>query len=154
VCRVFAPAYRQVPLTGLGRGATADDREVAFGDVLDAWKTYVVEANEGRGVALLGHSQGAGHLRRLLAEEVEDHDGLRSLLVSAALLGTTVTVAEGELVGGDLVQIPACEHGDQVGCVMSWAMFPADAPGRGDPLRPDRPGGQAGPVHRSRRAGG
>lgn len=128
VCRVFAPAYRQVTLTGLGGGATAEDREVAYGDVLDAWKTYVVEANGGRGVVLLGHSQGAGHLRRVLAEEVDDHDGLRSLLVSAALLGSTVTVPEGELVGGDLEQIPACEHGDQVGCVMSWAMFPADEP--------------------------
>jgi hypothetical protein len=128
VCRVFAPAYRQVTLTGLGGGATAEDREVAYGDVLDAWKTYVVEANEGLGVVLLGHSQGAGYLRRVLAEEVEGHDGLRSLLVSAALLGSAVTVPEGELVGGDLEQIPACEHGDQVGCVMSWASFPAEEP--------------------------
>lgn len=68
----------------------------------------MVEENDGRGVVLLGHSQGAGHLRRLLAEELDDDARLRSLLVSAVLLGTSVAVPEGELVGGDLQEIPAC----------------------------------------------
>lgn len=127
-CRVFAPAYRQVTLTGLGGGAGQAERDQAFGDVVDAWRTYVVEENDGRGVVLLGHSQGAGHLRRLLVEELDDDAGLRSLLVSAVLLGTSVAVPEGELVGGDLQEIPACTTAESVACVISYSSYPADAP--------------------------
>ena len=127
-CRVFAPAYRQITLTGLGGGAGQAERDQAFADVADAWRTYVVEENDGRGVVLLGHSQGAGHLRRLLAEELDDDAALRSLLVSAVLLGTTVAVPEGELVGGDLQEIPACTSAEDVGCVISYSSYPADAP--------------------------
>ena len=127
-CRVFAPAYRQVTLTGLGGGAGQAERDQAFGDVVDAWKTYVVEENDGRGVVLLGHSQGAGHLRRLLAEELDDDAALRSILVSAVLLGTSVAVPEGQLVGGDLQEIPACTTSESVACVISYSSYPADAP--------------------------
>ena len=127
-CRVFAPAYRQVTLTGLGGGAGQADRDQAFADVLDAWRSYVVEENDGRGVVLLGHSQGAGHLRRLLVEELDVDAGLRSLLVSAVLLGSSVAVPEGELVGGDLQEIPACTTAESVGCVISYSSYPADAP--------------------------
>lgn len=127
-CRVFAPAYRQVTLTGLGGGAGQAEREQAYADVLDAWKSYVVQSNDGRGVVLLGHSQGAGHLRRLLVEELDDDADLRSLLISAVLLGTSVSVPEGELVGGDLQEIPACTTADTFGCVISYSSYPADAP--------------------------
>lgn len=88
--RVFAPAYRQVTLGALGGGATAEDRELGRGDVVDAWKTYVVEENDGRGVVLIGHSQGAGVLRRLITEEIDGTPELRSLLVSALLLGSAM----------------------------------------------------------------
>lgn len=127
-CRVFAPAYRQITLSGLGGGAGQAEREQAYADVLDAWKTYVVEANDGRGVVLLGHSQGAGHLRRLLAEELDGDAELRSLLVSAVLLGTSVAVPEGEAVGGDLQEIPACESAESFACVVSYSSYPTDAP--------------------------
>jgi hypothetical protein len=36
--------------------------------VLDAWQTYVSEHNDGRGVVLIGHSQGTDYLKRLIAE--------------------------------------------------------------------------------------
>lgn len=127
-CRVFAPAYRQITLAGLGGGAGQGEREQAYADVLDAWKTYVVEANGGRGVVLLGHSQGAGHLRALLAEEIDTDAELRSLLVSAVLLGTSVAVPEGEAVGGDLQEIPACDSADSFACVVSYSSYPAEAP--------------------------
>jgi hypothetical protein len=128
VCRLFAPAYRQVTRTGLGGGATPEDREVAYGDVLDAWRSYVVEANDGRGVVLIGHSQGAGHLRRILAEEIDPEPDLRARLVSAVLLGTTVAVPEGDGVGGAFSEIPACAGPDDTGCVISWSAYPAEAP--------------------------
>ena len=128
VCRVFAPAYRQITLGGLGGGATPQARELAYGDVLDAWKTYVQEVNDGRGVVLVGHSQGASLLRRLLTEEVEPEEGLRSLLVSAVLLGTSVPEPQPGGPGDAPASIPACGDGVESGCVLSFSSYPAAAP--------------------------
>jgi hypothetical protein len=129
-CRVFAPVYRQVTLQGLTEGAFADEdaRELAYGDAVDAWRTYVSQHNDGRGVVLIGHSQGAGHLNRLIGEEIDSEPMLRERLVSAILLGSTVAVPNGEDAGGDFDNIPACGEIAQVGCVISFASFPADAP--------------------------
>ncbi len=127
VCSVYAPAYRQVTLAGLGGGATPEARELAYGDVLDAWKTYVGQA-DGRDVALIGHSQGAGLLRRLVSEEIEPEEGLRAQLVSAVLLGTSVPVpAEGGAAGG-AEPVPACGPDVERGCLLSFSSYPAASP--------------------------
>ena len=127
VCRVFAPAYRQITLVGLGGSATEADREIPYADVLDAWKTYVNDENEGRGVVLIGHSQGAGLLQRLVAEEIDGDPELRELLVSAFLLGSRVAVPEGEVVGGAFRHVPACESDHQTRCVVAYASYPDTA---------------------------
>lgn len=66
VCRTYAPLYRQVTLSAL-RAVIAGkpipvDREMAYNDVLDAWNYYLAHFNHGRGVVLVGHSQGSGAL--------------------------------------------------------------------------------------------
>jgi hypothetical protein len=117
VCRTFAPVYRSITLNGLGRGGFDDDaREIAYGDVVDAWKTYVDELGEGRPVVIVGHSQGAGHLRRLLEEEIRPNPDVDGLLVSAVLLGTSVTDEQ------------PCTSADEFGCVISYSSYPADQP--------------------------
>lgn len=121
VCRVFAPAYRQIVLSAIGGGATGDHWTVAYGDVVDAWRSYVTDHNDGRGVVLIGHSQGASHLSRLLEEEIAPSAAARELLVSAVLLGWPVPV---EGIGG----IPPCASADEAGCIVSYASFPADQP--------------------------
>lgn len=143
-CRVFAPVYRQITLGGLESAVPADG-EHAYADVLDAWKSYIVDSNDGRGVVLIGHSQGAGHLRRLLAEELDDDADLRSLMISALLLGTSVAVPTGELVGGDLTEIPACTTAEEVACVISYSSYPVDAP----PAEGAEQGRAAVPVERN-----
>lgn len=42
-CRVFAPVYRQITHAGFAEGGFGDEegRELAYGDVADAWRTYV-----------------------------------------------------------------------------------------------------------------
>ncbi len=145
-CRMFAPVYRQVPLSMIGGGGGGDRaaaRATAYGDVLDAFKDYVVNESDGRGFVLIGHSQGAGLLNQLIQDEIDDEPALRDRLVSAFILGSSVHVPEGEVVGGDFADVPLCEADDQVGCVVSYATFRAAAPpspesffGRSDDIGP------------------
>lgn len=130
-CRVFAPIYRQVTLTALqaimaGQAVPAD-RAVAYADVRAAWYDYLRRDNGGRGVVLIGHSQGAGVLKQLLMEEI-DRRPVAGQLISAMLIGTNVAVPEGRDVGGDLKTIPLCRRADQWACVVSYVTFRADAP--------------------------
>lgn len=51
-CRVFAPVYRQITLSGLGSrigGGEVTEKGDPFADVLDAFKTYMAEDNNGQG---------------------------------------------------------------------------------------------------------
>ena len=131
VCRVFAPLYRQITLTALRTvmtgGAVAMDRAMAYDDVKLAWDDYLKRDNDGRGVVLVGHSQGAGLLKQLLAREIEGKP-VAARIVSAMLIGTNVAVPAGKDVGGDLKIMPLCRTADQVGCVVTYVSFRADAP--------------------------
>jgi len=127
-CRVFAPVYRQVTLAALGSGRYGEGGAVAYADVVDAWKTYISQWNEGRGVILIGHSQGTGHLSKLIAEEIDDEPAVRDRVVGAYLFGGSVQVPEGELVGGSFDNLPACTAPDEVGCVVTWSSYPATDP--------------------------
>jgi hypothetical protein len=129
-CRVFAPVYRQLTIRAIG-GAAGADRELAYGDVRNAWLDYLKNFNDGRGVVLIGHSQGTFVLRRLVTEEIDPKPNVRSRLVSALLLGGNVTVKQGSDRGGDFQNIPACRSTRQTGCVVAFSTFgetpPADA---------------------------
>jgi hypothetical protein len=132
VCRVYAPMYRQFTVAAIGKqgGTSAGARALAYGDVLSAWQDYLAHYNDGRGVVIIGHSQGAGMLTQLIAAEIDPNETARSLLVSALLLGGNVTVAKGQDAGGDFQNIPACRSVDQTGCVVAYSSFieppPAD----------------------------
>jgi hypothetical protein len=137
-CRVFAPAYRQIPLAVAAAGRDSipeEDRETAYRDVLDAWRTYVSRYNDGRGVVLISHSQGTDYLKRLIDEEIAPAPALRERLVSAILLGRSTTAAD---VGG----IPPCKAADQIGCVIAYVSYADAAPPGPDGLfgRPDAHG--------------
>ncbi len=129
-CRVFAPVYRQVTLAGIGT-ATDRDWDRAYGDVRAAWRDYLRHNNKGRGVVLIGHSQGTFHLTRLLAGEIEPRRKQRRRIVSALLLGGNVTVRRGSDTGGSFRHVRACRRSAQTGCVVAFSTYegplPADA---------------------------
>ncbi|MDO9475404.1 MAG: DUF3089 domain-containing protein [Pseudohongiella sp.] len=127
-CRTFAPLYRQVTLTALranlggGTQTVAPDREMGYQDVVNAWNYYLENHNEGRGVILVGHSQGSGVLSRLIINEIEGKD-VQQKIISAMLLGATAQVPNGAQVGGTFKHMPVCESGDQTGCIVSYVSF-------------------------------
>ncbi|MBC7984541.1 MAG: DUF3089 domain-containing protein [Candidatus Obscuribacterales bacterium] len=130
-CRVFAPLYRQISLTALQAMVTGAvmkiDGALGYNDVLDAWNDYLQHDNQGRGVVLIGHSQGASVLTQLIAKEV-DGKPVQARLVSAMLLGWNVSVPKGAEVGGVFQSIPLCRTDIQTGCVLTYASFRANSP--------------------------
>jgi hypothetical protein len=129
VCRVYAPMYRQVTVYGRGNpyhGNSAWE----YDDALAAWRYYLAHYNDGRGVVLIGHSEGSDLFEQLLEHEIEG-TAEQKLLVSAILLGGNVVVKDGSTEGGDFSRIPACTSGTETGCVVAYSSFagtpPADA---------------------------
>jgi hypothetical protein len=138
-CRLYAPLYRQVTLAGLQKsmapaGAAATDRAtasmtagLAYDDVADAWKYYLEHDNQGRGVVLIGHSQGSFVLTELIRREI-DGKPIQSRLVSALLLGATIGVPKDKDVGGTFQHVPLCHAATQTRCVITYASFRSTAP--------------------------
>ena len=123
-CKVYAPVYRQLTLKAIGgSGVSPKALKIAYGDVLEAWRTYLRKYNHGRGVVLIGHSQGTGMLNQLLSSEIEKKKAQRWKLISAILLGGNVTVRKGEDVGGTFKRTPMCHSKKQIGCVIAFSTY-------------------------------
>lgn len=133
---MFVPVYRQRTIVGLQAGRLdpsieAEAYRTAYADVRRAWRAYLRHDNHGRGVVLVGHSQGSRLLRWLIREEIDPRPRVRSRLVSAILPGANVLVPHGRLRGGDFEHVPVCRRAAQTGCVLAWSSFdetpPADS---------------------------
>ncbi|MGZ4618683.1 MAG: DUF3089 domain-containing protein, partial [Frankiaceae bacterium] len=121
LCRLFVPVYRQITLRGLGLALGGQRippaaRTLAAEDVASAWHDYLNHDNAGRGVLLIGHSQGAIELIALISTELDKNPAERALLVSAILPGGNLLVPAGRDVGGDFQTIPACRTPTQHAC--------------------------------------
>lgn len=144
VCRPFAPMYRQVTLTALkarmtGKPMAGVDQTLGYNDVKDAWTYYLEHDNHGRGVVLIGHSQGSGVLIQLVKNDI-DGKPVQAKLVSVILGGARLQVPVGKDVGGDFKSIPLCHNAEQLQCAINFASFRSDFPPPADSLF----GGSAG----------
>ncbi len=129
VCRIYAPMYRQITRAAIAGGKiTATSAATAYLSVLSAWNDYLAHDNHGRGIVLIGHSQGASLLIALMKRVIDPDPALRKRLVSAIIVGGNVTVPEGKTVGGDFSHIPACETPQQTGCVVAYSSFDGTPP--------------------------
>src|SRR4051794_16601946 len=146
-CRVFAPLYRQVTAAGVAVASQTHDTsayDTAYADIREAWLEYLRDDNHGRGVVLIGHSQGSRMLRALIRREIDPNPKVRRLLVSAIIPGANATVA-------DFKHVPPCAKATQTGCVIAYSTFNETPPdnsrfGRTDPAPVGRARGlRAGP---------
>lgn len=130
-CRTFAPMYRQITIGGLMKrlatGVPTFDGTPEYTDVRDAWQSYMKRDNQGRGVVLIGHSQGAFILTNLIKNEIEGKP-VQKQLVGAYILGATFPVAKGADTGGVFKSIPLCRKPGQIGCVVNFSAFRATLP--------------------------
>jgi hypothetical protein len=129
-CKIYAPLYRQFTLTALRAGITGKPipgssdpavRQVGYNDVVDAWNWYLANANKGRGVVLIGHSQGSGVLTRVIQQEI-DGKPAQAKIVSAILMGTRLPIDKGKDTGL-FKNVPQCKSASQTGCVIAYASF-------------------------------
>jgi hypothetical protein len=139
-CRVFAPIYRQVTSFGLNHPSSfGTQTDFRMADVQSAWNYYLQNDNKGRGVVIIGHSQGTSLLQNLIAGSI-DGTASQALLVSAFLAGdSSLAVPPGGVVGGNFAHIPTCSDAAQTGCVYVWASYLA-----GDTSAPPMFGGARG----------
>ena len=116
VCRVFAPMYREA--TGEGSG---NARAVAYASALEAWRDYLADYNDGRGVVLIGHSEGSSVLSELLTKQIVLSPQVRAQVVSAVLTGLDFPVLS-------LTDLVPCESPDQIGCIVDFNAYSGTPP--------------------------
>lgn len=122
---IWAPRYRQATmgafLTEAPQGQQAID--AAYADVREAYRYFLSSVDPETPIILAGHSQGALHLLRLVAEEVKGTPAA-DRLVAAYVVGWPVSETHDLPAMG----VPACATAAQTGCVLSWSSYaePAD----------------------------
>ncbi len=127
-CRLYAPLYRQFTLTALRARQAGQPLPpgpppgtTSYDDVIDAWNYYLAHDNKGRGVVLVGHSQGSGVLTQVIAKEI-DGKPVQAKIISAILMGTRLPIDKGKDTGL-FKSIPLCKAAGQTGCVIAYASF-------------------------------
>lgn len=121
VARVYAPRYRQVTLPLYEQDEETQQRptNLAYADVLAAFRHYVTHYNAGRPFILVGHSQGTNHAQRLLSEAIQGTP-MEHLLVAAYLPGQPIPRS---VFRDDLRRIGPCVRPAQTRCVAIWGTF-------------------------------
>jgi len=129
-CKVYAPMYPQLTLAQINTpgDVTPAASEKAYLGLLSAWQEYLAKYNDGRGVMLIGHSQGALLLEQLIKEQIDPNPALRKQLVSAELMGGNVLVPKGKTVGATFTNVPSCQSAAQTGCVVAYSSFLSEPP--------------------------
>ncbi|MCB0863848.1 MAG: DUF3089 domain-containing protein [Solirubrobacterales bacterium] len=128
-CRMFAPIYRQFTVQAILNSKITDQvAATAYAGVKAAFNQYLRKYNKGRGIVLIGHSQGTGHLKQVIRETFDRKPNLRKRLVSAVLIGGNVTVKKGSRTGGSFRKVSSCVKASEPGCVIAFSSFLEDPP--------------------------
>ncbi len=129
-CALYVPYYRQVTIGTYLRPHERLERglAIAYADVEAAFKQYLAAYNHGRKIVLIGHSQGAEMVVRLLREFFDEDPSMRDRLLLAMPIGGDVEVAPGKRTGGTFRNLPVCASATETGCVVAYRSYRADHP--------------------------
>lgn len=118
VSDIWAPRYRQAAFGAflLKSEDASKALDLAYRDVLKAFDVFLAAQPADKPLILAGHSQGALHLSRLLADR---RDALRGRLVAAYVVGWPLS-ATADL---PLMNRTACAAPAEFGCILSWQSF-------------------------------
>jgi pimeloyl-ACP methyl ester carboxylesterase len=94
---------------------------IPYADVVDAFKQFIAQESSGGPFVLIGHSQGAGLLGRLIADEIDEEPLLRDRMLSAVLLGTSVASTRFD-------NVPACSSVGETGCLITYSSYRNTSP--------------------------
>jgi len=121
-CRIFAPRYRQatfhVFLKNSSNGRKAMD--LAYLDVLNAFKYYLENENNGRPFFIASHSQGTCHGMRLLEEYLDQNEAV-SRLVASYNIG--FQFPEEKFTSGQFKNIKISESATDTQCVIAYDTY-------------------------------
>jgi hypothetical protein len=121
-CALYVPLYRQVSM-GMyiqgGEGVKLGLAE-AFSDVEAAFSEYLAHYNRGRPIVLLGHSQGADMVTRLVRRFFDSDPAMRARLLVAMPIGGNIDAPPGQTVGGTFANVPQCTSSTQTACVVAY----------------------------------
>jgi len=118
-CRIFVPRYRQVNLYyNFAEDTKSAEQalELAYQDVLKAFRHYLKHWNKGRPFFLASHSQGSQHALRLL-EDVIVREPINKQLIAAYIVGVGLPM---DKFKKGLRTLHPCRHASDVRCVVHW----------------------------------
>ena len=120
VSDIWAPKYRQAAFGAflLNNADATKALDLAYGDVARAFDRFLAAIPADRPIILAGHSQGALHLARLLAEKVAGKP-VAGRIVAGYVVGWPLSLAADIPATG----LPPCAGPDQAGCILSWQSF-------------------------------
>ena len=116
---LYIPYYRQAHLRvfreSFWKNGGKEAYEMAYNDIKQAFVTFLEKFNNGRPIIIAGHSQGAGHAKRLL-QDFFDNKPLQEKLVAAYLIGTKIT-------NEDFSTIPLMNNSSETGGFVTWNTY-------------------------------
>lgn len=116
---LYVPFYRQAHLRvfreSFWKNGGEQAFEMAYQDVRQSFLTFLNKFNNDRPIIIAGHSQGAGHAKRIL-KEFFDGKPLQKKLVAAYLIGTKVT-------DKDFDNIKLMTSKNQTGGFVTWNTY-------------------------------
>ncbi len=121
--RVYAPEYRQASILAFIAPYIAPQRndafsalDLAYSDVSRAFDYFIGHYSQGRPFIIAGHSQGAMHALRLLAEKI-DNTPLYDRLIAAYVIGGGV---KRDCFQRVYQHVAPCGSPTQTGCLIAW----------------------------------
>ena len=116
---LYAPLYRQAHLRVFRESfwfnGGEQAYELAYSDIKNAFQFFLDKFNNDKPIIIAGHSQGAGHAKRIL-QDFFDGKPLQKKLIAAYLVGTKITK-------DDFKFIKPMVNKNETGGFVSWNTF-------------------------------